>query len=53
LLNKIRTVVVLFNQCIASCDQVNEVLLNIVDFLDPLTVVLIDSITYLHKYASG
>lgn len=53
LLNKIRTVVFLFNQCLLSCDQVNEALLNIVDFLDPLTTILVDSITYLHKYASG
>jgi len=32
---------------------VNEVILNIVDFLDFFTVILVDSITYLHKYASG
>ena len=36
----------LFNQCLAACDQVNEMLLIIVDFLDPLTAILVDSITY-------
>ena len=50
---RIRTVVVLFNQCLDGCDESNEALLYIVDFLDPLTAVLIGSISYLHKCYSG
>lgn len=43
----------LFNQCVASCDEENEVLLNIVDFLDPLTVVLLDHHSFLQEQTSG
>ena len=45
--------VLLFNQCLEGCEQVNEALLATVDFLDPFALILIDSISYLHKCLSG
>jgi len=53
MLNKVKSVVILFNQCLATCEQPNEALLDIVDFFDPITIILVDSISYLHECSSG
>lgn len=53
LLHKIQHLVKLFTRCLDSCDEPNEARIAAVDFLDPLTVILSDSIIYLHEYSSG
>lgn len=52
LLLRIRRVIELFNRCIAVCDEENESRIAMVDFLDPMTVILTDSITYLRDCSS-
>ncbi|KAG0647439.1 hypothetical protein D0Z07_6667 [Hyphodiscus hymeniophilus] len=47
LLLRIQRVVGLFNRCIAVCEEENESRIAMVDFLDPITVILADSIAYL------
>jgi hypothetical protein len=42
-----------FNRCLAACDDNNEALLAVVDFLDPTATILSDSIRYLHECPSG
>jgi hypothetical protein len=52
-MNKLCRVITLFNRCLDLCDEPNEARIAMVGFLDPLTMILTDSITYLHKYSSG
>jgi hypothetical protein len=52
LLNKVRRLVEVFTRCLESCDEPNEARIAAVDFLDPLTIILTDSIIYLHEYSS-
>jgi hypothetical protein len=42
-----------FNRCLGACDDNNEALLAVVDFLDPVATILSDSIRYLHECSSG
>lgn len=53
LLHKIRRLVELFSRCLESCDEPNEARIAIVDFLDPITIILTDAVLYLHAYSSG
>jgi hypothetical protein len=53
LFNTIRTIMARFNRCLSSCDDNNEALLAVVDFLDPIVTILSDSIRYLHECSSG
>ena len=52
LLSKIRRVSELFNRCLDNCDERNEAGIAVVDFLDPITIILTDLITYFHECAS-
>jgi len=52
-LNRIRNVLTLFNRIIESLDDKDETLIVLVDFLEPITVILADSISYLHDCSSG
>lgn len=53
LFNTIRSITARFNRCLSACDDNNEALLAIIDFLDPIATILSDSITYLHGSSSG
>ncbi len=52
-LNKIRRVAELFNRCLEACEEANEKRIAIVDFLDPVTVLLSDYIDFLHECEEG
>ncbi|KAH8755898.1 hypothetical protein BGZ57DRAFT_1009101 [Hyaloscypha finlandica] len=52
LFNTIRSITARFNRCLSACDDNNEALLAIIDFLDPIATILSDSITYLHGSSS-
>jgi hypothetical protein len=53
LFNTMRSIMARFNRCLAACDDNNEALLAVVDFLDPIATILSDSIRYLHECSSG
>jgi hypothetical protein len=53
LLLRMRRIIELFNRCVDACDEDNETRIAMVDFLDPLTIILTDSITYLRDCTSG
>ncbi|CZR55427.1 uncharacterized protein PAC_05315 [Phialocephala subalpina] len=52
LLNKLRRLIELFTRCLDSCEEANESRIAAVDFLDPLIIILTDSIVYLHDSSS-
>lgn len=53
LLDRIRKVVVLFNRCLEACDEPNEARIAVVDFMDPVIMILSDCISYFHEHSSG
>jgi hypothetical protein len=53
LLLRMRRIIELFNRCVDACDEDNETRIAMVDFLDPITIILTDSITYLRDCTSG
>jgi hypothetical protein len=53
LFNTMRSIMARFNRCLTTCDENNEALLAVVDFLDPIATILSDSIRYLHECSSG
>ena len=53
LISRIRRAVELFNRCLEACDEDNEARIAIVDFLDPLIMILSDCVSYFHEYSSG
>jgi tetratricopeptide (TPR) repeat protein len=52
LFSTVRAIMARFNKCLAACDDNNEALLAVVDFLDPIATILSDSIRYLHECSS-
>jgi hypothetical protein len=52
-LNRVRQVIDLFNRCVDVCEEPNEVRIAIVDFLDLIVLICLDSISYLYEFSSG
>lgn len=53
LMIKIRRTTEKFNRSLDVCDQSNEAVIAIVEFLDPIIIILTDSIAYYHEYPPG
>jgi hypothetical protein len=53
MLNKIRRSVELFNRCLDLCEEANESRIAVVDFLDPIMVILSDSATFFSACTSS
>lgn len=43
----------LFNRCLETCDEKNEARIAVIDFLDPIIMVLVDCVDYFHEHLSG
>ena len=50
---QVRRVVELFNRCLDTCEEMNETRFAVVDFLDPLVTLAVDSIMFLHETLTG
>lgn len=48
-----RRSVELFNRCLEACEEANESRIAVVDFLDPVMVILSDTIEFLYACAEG
>ncbi|KAG4441573.1 hypothetical protein IFR05_002958 [Cadophora sp. M221] len=52
LMDRLRKVTVLFNRCLETCDEKNEARIAVIDYLDPIVMVLVDCIDYFHEHLS-
>jgi hypothetical protein len=49
----VRRVVELFNRCLETCEEMNEARIAVIDFFDPIILLAMDSITFLHETVTG
>jgi hypothetical protein len=52
-LGKIRSVVSLFLKIIEQLEDTSEALITLVEFIDPITIILTDSLEYLRTHSTG